>query len=72
MTDSTLTLNIQTLIRKWKKEGTVGASLACLKQCVSTRGLTCSVSEYNERFPIVALNVATRNHFTIYADWIKS
>lgn len=65
MTDKILTENITQTIRKMKQSGTTGASLACLKQCVSTRGLMCSVSEYNERFPIVAKLVATQNKFTI-------
>jgi hypothetical protein len=65
MTD-TLARNIRTTIRKWKKEGTVGASIACLKQCVPTRGLMYSVSEYNEQFPIVAKQVANQLKFEIY------
>jgi hypothetical protein len=65
MTDKILTTNITATIRKMKKNGTIGASLACLKQNVSTRGLMCSVSEYNERFPIIAKIVANQNHFEI-------
>jgi hypothetical protein len=65
MTDKILTTNITATIRKMKKNGTTGASLACLKQNVSTRGLMCSISEYNERFPIVAKSVAKQNYFEI-------
>lgn len=65
MTDEILTTNITTTIRKMKKNGTTGASLACLKQNVSTRGLMCSISEYNERFPVIAKIVANRHHFEI-------
>jgi hypothetical protein len=65
-TDAILTQNIQTTIRKMKKDGTTGAGIECLKQCVSTRGLMCSVNEYNTRFPIIAKTVANQMHFHIY------
>ncbi len=60
-----LAKNLRALITKMKKDGTVGASKACLKQLVSTKGLTCSVEEYNKIWEEV-VNSVTVKGFDIY------
>lgn len=65
-TDEILDKAITTMLRRWKREGTTGASVACLKQCTRTSGLTCSMHEYNSRFPVVAADVCRKLNFDLY------
>ncbi len=65
-TAETLTRNIRQTIRKAKKAGTVGMSLANLKQITPTTGLTCDPGEYHREFPRIAAQVAARLSFPVY------
>lgn len=48
---------IRAAIRTMRKRGTVGASIECLKANISTRGLTCPVPYFHNRFPALAAEV---------------
>lgn len=65
-TEKTLTQNIRSTITKAKRRGVVGMSLANLKQCTPTTGLTCPPGEYHREFPRVAAQVAARLSFPVY------
>jgi hypothetical protein len=63
----TLERNIAATIKAARRKGTVGMSLACLKQNTSTAGLVCSVGVYEAAFEAAARNVAGRvRGFRIY------
>lgn len=64
-TQMTLAENIAGTIRRMQADGTIGASVANLQQCTSTRGLTCSVGEYRAAFARVAALVAYRLGFRL-------
>ena len=68
MTDNqyeTIRGNIKATIKKAKKDGIVGMSLANLKQITSTAGVTVSVSEYHQQFGVIADDVATKMKFKL-------
>ena len=53
--------NIKATITKMRRQGTVGASMACLKQCTPTTGVYgFSEAGYNRAFQEVALVVAKK------------
>jgi len=56
---------IKKTIRKARRDGITGMSLANLKQITPTTGLTCPPAEYHRAFPEIATNVASRLRFTI-------
>lgn len=62
----TLERSLKRSIRRMMRSGTVGMSMASLKQVTSTRGLSCSVADYHRQFPRVAREVAAKLHFTLY------
>ena len=64
--DKILEKNIRQTIDKMKNDGTVGASVACLKQCTPTTGVTMSVLKYHSEFPKVAKTIATKMKFDLY------
>ena len=60
--------SIRATIRKAKRKGTCGMSLACLKANTPTCGLTCSVPEYHAAFEVAAKCVAKSvRGFSIYS-----
>lgn len=61
-----LRTNIAEAILGMKREGTIGASVACLKQCTSTRGLSCSPFMFAQGFEEHAREVAKTLKFKIY------
>ena len=63
---TTLEKSIAKTIRQWKREGTTGASFACLKQCVPTTGLTCTPYAFHSTFNQIAAEVAKRLRFSVY------
>lgn len=64
----TLEANIRAAIKKSRKSGTCGMSLACLKQNTSTAGLVCSVPMYHAAFEAAAAKVAKSvRGFAIYS-----
>lgn len=62
---TTLEKNIRNTIKKMKADGSVGASAECIKQNTSTKGLVCSVSEYNREFDRLIKTIKVPN-FLIY------
>lgn len=64
-TETVMRDNIITAIRQMRADGATGASLECLKQCTSTRGLMCSKAEYERVFDEQAREVAKRLRFTL-------
>mgnify|MGYP001586937969 CR=1 FL=1 len=62
----TLRSNIGDAIMRMKKEGTTGASVECLKQCTSSRGLTCPAHEFHAEFETWAKDVAKTLKFKVY------
>ena len=58
--------NIGDAIKRMKKEGTTGASVNCLKQCISTRGLSVHPSVFHAEFEEHARKVARVMKFKIY------
>jgi hypothetical protein len=63
---ATLRRNIKRTLRKWKQEGTVGASVACLLQCTPTDGLTCTPTDYMHNWYVEAFSAARNLGFDLY------
>lgn len=61
-----LRTNIAEAILQMKREGTIGASVNCLKQCTSTRGLSISPYMFHADFEEHARAVAKTLKFKIY------
>ena len=63
--EKTIKKNLLHLINNLKKQGTVGASYENLKQLVSTKGLTCTVKQYDKLWNKVVRNIKVKG-FDIY------
>jgi len=57
--------NIDATIKRMKREGTIGASLACLRQNTPTRGVDIPVPLYRDVFDQLAVELAKKHNFKL-------
>jgi hypothetical protein len=64
--ESAIANNIQLTILRMKRQGTIGASIDCLRQNTPTKGVDVHPGQYNAMFADIATKVAKQLSFELY------